>query len=377
MQACRGDLSDAEATLKRARQLIAGRGHPLLAFQVLRTQAWAAYLRGTYHRAMGLNRLAEQEAGHNVSPEVVASFRNPVPAILREWGEGEIAWEAAHRRLEAARQIQDRLALSHAYTDLGNLYLDRGQFAEAERAFHQAIAEAKAIGEDGFHRLHGEIHLVYAHSLQGHAMEAVEVAEAALLRSQARNAAPLESALARTAVALARICPPSQTGEDERETLLEMYRAFDQMGIRYGMFVSATLIGLTCLADGLENHQQQTRHYVTRALTLAAAEGYIQTIVTSRRALLPLMLFALREGVEPRFTGQTLAQMGPEALAGVVEASRNDDARVRGRATFALEMIGAHEESRETALAALERLTQDPDPDVRAAAYQAQSAIGN
>ena len=196
LQAYQGDLSDAESSLKQAHSLIRGRGHPLLAFQVLRTQAWVAYLQGAYHRAIGLNRLAEQEAGHDVSPEIVLSFLNPVPAILREWGESEIAWEAARRRLAAARQTQDRLALSHAHADLGNLCLDRGQFVEAEENLRQAVSEAEAAGADGLYRLYGETLTVYAHFLQGNVQEAAEVADVALSRCQARTALPLELALA-------------------------------------------------------------------------------------------------------------------------------------------------------------------------------------
>jgi len=378
LQACQGNLSGAESLLKQAERLVFGPAHsphpqgshPLLAFQVLRTQAWVAYLRGAYHRALGLNHLAEQEAGRNVPPEVVATFRNPLPAILREWGEDEVAWKATHRRLEAARQIRDRLALSYAHTDLGNLYLDRGQFTEAESAFCQAIDEAQAAGEDGLHRLYGEVHLVYVYFLQARAMEAAEVAEAALKRCQARDASPLELALAQTAVALAHICGPSSWEDYELRQLLEVHRTFDRLGIHYGVFVSAALISLVCLQT---DRQRQARRYLTRSLALAAAEGYVQT--ASRQRLLPLMLFALREGVEPRFANQVLARMGSEALAGVVEMTQAADSRVRGRAAAALEVIGAQEETWETALAALKSLAHDADPEVRAVAAEARRGL--
>lgn len=397
LQACQGDLSDAEASLKQAKRLILGPAysprpqghHPLLAFQVLRTQAWVAYLQGAYHRAVGLNRLAEQEAGQDVPPEIVAAFRNPMPAILREWGEGEVAWEATHRQLEVARQTQNRLAISHACTDLGNLYLDREQFAEAEESFRQAIAEAKAAGEDGLQQLYGEVCMVYAHFLQGHTTEAAEVAEATLHRCQARDGSPLELALAQTAAALAHAAlqqapsprPGGVSGANPsfsahpRQLLDEAHRTFDRLGVHHGLFISAALIGMAYLAEGTTgtesaegqaDRRQQARRYVAQAMALAAAEGYIQTIVTSRQVLSSLMLFALREGLEPRFVSQVLARMGPESLAGVVEMTQAADPIVRGRAAAALEGFGAQEERREAARAALEQLTHDPDPEVRA-----------
>jgi tetratricopeptide (TPR) repeat protein len=370
LQACQGDLADAESTLKQAERLVLGQGYPLAAFRVLRTQSWIAYLQGAYHRAVGLSRLAEQEAGRDVSPEIVAAFCNRVPAILREWGEDEIAWEATHRRLETVSRIQDRLALSHIYADLGNLRLDRGQFVEAESAFRRAIAEAEAAGEDGLHRLRGEVLMVYAHLAQGRVLEAAEVAEVALHRCQTHGASPLELALTQTAVALARLRDLSLL-ESFRQ-LLEAYRTFDRLGVRYGVFVSAVLIALVCLwAD----HQRQAHRYLARALTLASAEGYIQTIVASRQALLPLMLFALRRGVEPRFVSQVLAQMGLEALESVAEMTQVADSCIRGRAAAALGVIGAQEESREAVLVALERLARDPDPEVRAVAAQARRGI--
>ncbi len=404
LQAHEGNLAEAESTLEQARGLLVGRGsdhrtekwYPLLAFRALRTQAWIAYLQGAYHRAMSLNHLAEQEARRDVPPEVVAAFHNPAPAILREWGEGEIAWEATRRRLEAARQIRDRLAISHAYTDLGKLYLDRGQLVEAESAFRQAIAEAEAAGEDGFYRLYGEAHLVYACTLQDHALEASQVAGAMLHRCQARDASPLESALARIAAAIVAGChnvPEGKTlprenfaifraGMRDSHQLLDTYQSLVRLNVRYGVFVAATLISLAYLKGGKDlkdraDRQLQARRYLAEALALAAAEGYIQTIVTSRQATLPLVLLALREGVEPRFIGQVLARMGPQSLAGVVEMAQAADPHVRGRAAAALGMICAWEKSSdygqclEIALATLERLTHDPDAEVRAAAAQA------
>ncbi|RLC86011.1 MAG: hypothetical protein DRJ03_10010 [Chloroflexi bacterium] len=315
LQARQGNLADAESLLAQAKDLLRSRDQPLLAFQVLRVQAWIAYLRGDYHRTIGLNRLAEHEAGRDVFPELVATFNNPVPAILREWGKGEITWEMTHQRIEAARQIQDRLALSHAYTDLGNLYLDRGQCIEAQESFRQAIAEAEAAGEDGLLRLCGEAHLVYAHFLHGNTQEAAEVAEAALRRCQARAAPPLELAVAQTAAALAHIS--LQPGGDSdpknsRQLLDEAYQTFDRLGVRYGAFVSAALLGLAHLTEGRAGNRQQARRYTTTALALAAAEGYTQTIVTSHRVTLPLLRFALREGVESRFVSQILAQIGED-----------------------------------------------------------------
>jgi LuxR family maltose regulon positive regulatory protein len=386
LEACQGNLSNAQATLEQARQLIIGRSYPLLAFQVLRTQTWVAYVQGAYHRAMGLNRLAEQEAGRDVSPEIVVTFRNPVPAILREWGEAEIAWEATHRRLEAASQIQDHLALSHAYTDLGNLYLDRGDLVEAENAFRQAVAEAEAVGEDGLYQLCGEAHLAYVYFLQGHTVEATQVAEAALHRSQARNAAPLELSIAKTVMALTQVSAHFSLPENPHQMLDETCQTFERLGVNYGTFAAAALIGLTCLGTDAKkgpDQQQRARRYTTKALALAAAEGYTQTIVTAHQITLPLMLFALREGIESRFVSQILAQMGPESLAGVVEIAQDTDPAIRERAVLALEMIGTRNKTDEqgsylkTLRTTLEQLAQDPDPKVRAAATQAQRTMNH
>jgi len=102
LRALRGDLSEAAISLKRARLMTRTLDGPLPTFRVLRSQAWIAYLNGAYRRAMGLSHLAEQEAGNAVPREIVAAFQNPVPAILRAWGEGEAAWEAAQRQIGRA-----------------------------------------------------------------------------------------------------------------------------------------------------------------------------------------------------------------------------------------------------------------------------------
>jgi tetratricopeptide (TPR) repeat protein len=286
--------------------------------------------------------------------------------------------------LEAARQIQDHLALSHAYIDLGNLHLDRGHFTKAENAFRQAITETEAIGEDGLYRLCGEAYLAYAYFLQGYTTKATQVAEAALYRCQARDAAPLELTIAKTVLALTHAGAHFSLPENSRQMLDQAYQTFEQLGVNYGTFVSAVLIGLACLhADPTKNsdQQQQARRYIVKALTLAAAEGYTQTIITARQITLPLVLFALREGIETRFVNQVLARMGPESLAGVLEIAQDTVPAVRERAANALGAIGTwnratdQDNDLKTILATLEQLVQDPDPKVRATAAHAQRAI--
>ncbi len=375
MQASKGNLPDAEAILGEAEGLILERGHPLLAFQVLRTRAWVAYVQGRYRRAMALNHLAEREAGPEVSPEIRATTYNPVPSVLREWGEAEIAWTATQQRIKAARQLHQRLVLAQAHTELGNLYLDQARVAEAETAFRHAVAEAKAAGGDGLHRLCGEVHLVYACVLQDHGAEAGELAEAALHRCESRGADLLDLAIAQTAVALAHTCDPD-SAQAFRQSI-EAYRTYRRLGVMYGAFVSGTLASLTALRA---KHRRQARRYLAEALALAAAEGYLQTIVASRQLLLPLLLFGLGEGIEVRFIGRALARMEPEVLADVERMTRAAEPAVRQRAAVVLAVIGAERRAArtaapDTALAALERLVRDPDPTVRAAAAHARRSL--
>lgn len=370
MQAYQGNLEHAEASLKQAEQLIVGQSHPALTFQVLRTQSWVSYIRGDFRRAMALNYLAEHEAGQDVSVAIVSTFRNPTSAILREWGQSEVAGRATRRRMEAARQIQDRLTISHAHISLGNLHLDEGRLAEAEQSFRQAVSEAEATGEDGFHRLCGIVHHVYASFLQGHEREAAEMAEAALRRCESSDASLLELALAQTAVALTHIRDPNPLQSFRR--LVTSHRTFDRMDVRYGVFASAMLIGLACLRA---DHRRQARRYLAKALEVAAAEGYTQTIVASRPVTLPLLLFGLREGIAPCFVSQVLAQMGPEALKNVEEMAQDAEPAVRERAAAALGVVGDREGTRESALVALKRLAADPEPGVRAAAAQARRRL--
>jgi hypothetical protein len=144
------------------------------------------------------------------------------------------------------------------------------------------------------------------------------------------------------------------------------------------VFVSAALLGLVHLREkGVDSadHGRQARRYVAKAMALAAGEGYTQTLRSGRGFMLPLMVFALREGIEPRFVGQVLAQMGTQPLPFVVELAQDDDPAVRCRVVTALETIGAREETRELACAALEQLAQDSDAEVRDLAEQALRGI--
>jgi DNA-binding SARP family transcriptional activator len=86
---------------------------------------------------------------------------------------------------------------------------------------------------------------------------------------------------------------------------------------------------------------------------------------SSDRALMHLMLFGLREGVEPRFVSQVLARMGPQALAGVLEMTEDPEPAVRCRAVVALEAFGERGRAQPRIQDALQRLLADPDPDVQ------------
>ena len=370
LAACTGNFLEAEVLLDRAKNMALGSGHERVAFRVLRTGAWVAYLQGSFQQAMDLSRLAEQRSEQRVPSQVLTTFRNPVPAILREWGEGEAAWEATHRRLVAARRLRDWEALSSAHNDMGNLHLDWAQFAEAETSFREAITGAEAAGEDGLHRLHGEVCLVGTYFLQGRTQEGAKVAEAALRRCQARDTSPLELALARSAVALANLrVLRFVNGTDQ---LLEAYDTFGNLGVRYGTFALGVLLALT---DFWVDRKQQAQEHLTKALAIAASEGYVQTIVTFRAITLPLMLFALRRGVEPRFVSQVLTRIGSDALDGIVQMAAADDPLVRGRAAVGLEVIGSQDAVKQAALDALERLAHDSDAEVRAVATQARHAL--
>ena len=376
LQICRGELEDAQATLKEAQHLLVELSSSTLIFQTLRTQAWAAYVQGAYHRAMALNRRAEQEASCDVPPEIVAAFCNPAPAILREWGEGEIVRHLAHRRVLAAHQSQDRLALIHAYVDLGDLHLDQGERGEAADAYRQAIEEADALGENGLYRLYALARLAYLHFLQGDPYALVEL-EGDAERYEGQNVSPLEQTLAQLIAALPavhqRLSGAAPPAPRLYERLADVHRAFDRIGAGYGAFVSAALLGRLYLADD-ESPPWKARRYISIALDAAAAERYIQTLVVSPALSLPLLRFGLREAIEPRFAGCVLARIGSEALPGIIDLSRAADPCVRERAITALVAFGTPDQNidhRETVLSALTRLAQDDDPTVRALAGQA------
>lgn len=336
LRASLGDLPAAADSLERAERLARTGDDPLRVFRVLRSQAWVAYLQGAYHRAIGLNHWAEREAGDDVPQEIMMTFQNPVPSILRMWGQGDAAWHAAHRRLEAARQMRDRIALSSAWVDVGNLHWDRGVYSEAEEAFRKAVEGAKETGEDGLVRLCGEAHLACVCALRNNLNEAVELAEAMLSRCQDRGAPSLEIAIAQTALAGVHLRVPDVLAQDVFPALLKAYHIFKRLNVRYGVFASGILISRAYSQMNEAEPGGQARGYLVEALGMAAAESYIQPLVTWHDITLPLMLFALREGIGHRFVSSALARIGPEALPPVIELARDDDSLIRERAALAL-----------------------------------------
>ena len=242
------------------------------------------------------------------------TFQNPVPSILRMWGQGDAAWHAAHRRLDAARQMRDRIALSSAWVDVGNLHWDRGVYSEAEEAFRKAVEGAKDAGEDGLVRLCGEAHLACVCALRNNINEAVDLAEATLSRCQDRGAPSLEIAIAQTALAGVHLRVPDLE-PDVFPALLKAYHTFKCLGVRYGVFASGILISGAYSQMNEAEPGEQARGYLVEALGMAAAESYIQPLVTWHDFTLPLMLFALREEIEQRFVSSALARIGPRSAA--------------------------------------------------------------
>lgn len=246
----------------------------------------------------------------------------------------------------------------YASLDLGRLHLAREELAEAQSAFRQALAEAEAAGEDGLGRLAAQIDLVYVGVLRGQASAVVELTADAWRQCRARDATPLELALARLGPPLARAGDSAPMTDEERSLLLEAHRTFEALGFGYGQFATALLLGLSYgpRSAGVADWPEQARRYLGEALALAAAEGYVQTLVTARRLTLPGLLFALRAGIEPRFVTRVLARMGSDALEGVFQLVRSDDSTVRERA---VEALGALDVSSDV----LDELARPPDLD--------------
>jgi len=190
--------------------------------------------------------------------------------------------------------------------DWGNLQLDRGAYVEAEEAFQQAVEATTAVGADGLSRLCGESRLVCVYFLQDRVSEAAELAETMLHRSQSRDASPLELAIAQTTLALARIHASDLLESASLPQLLEAHRTLERLEIRYGVFASGALISLAYTKED----DDEAREYLAEALGLAAAESYIQPLVTWRPITLPLLRLALHEGIELRFVSSVLTRMG-------------------------------------------------------------------
>jgi hypothetical protein len=232
--------------------------------------------------------------------------------------------------------MRDRIALSSAWVDVGNLHWDRGVYSEAEEAFRKAVEGAKETGEDGLVRLCGEAHLACVCALRNNLNEAVELAEAMLSRCQDRGAPSLEIAIAQTALAGVHLRVPDVLAQDVFPALLKAYHIFKRLNVRYGVFASGILISRAYSQMNEAEPGEQARGYLVEALGMAAAESYIQPLVTWHDITLPLMLFALREGIGHRFVSSALARIGPEALPPVIELARDDDSLIRERAALAL-----------------------------------------
>jgi DNA-binding SARP family transcriptional activator len=157
----------------------------------------------------------------------------------------------------------------------------------------------------------------------------------------------------------------------ERETAARLAaEAFAELVRLDCKFQVQMLLVIQARWELVDGHRTEARTHFDRALGMAAAEGYIFTLVAEKGAL-QLIVDALVRGVEVAHCQKALAAIGERALAPLLELVSAPDAAARRAAIYPLAMIGG-----EAAAAAIRSLLHDPEESVRVAALLAVKSMG-
>ncbi len=306
------------------------------------------------------NALKCYQKGIKISPNQILpnyNFQDFVASIYQEWGELDLAFEYAQRSVTIKENLGMIEALPSAYYQLGNIYIDFGEFKKAETFYRRGIELAENGGERHFLSLN-KAYLTRCLAFQGRLTESLTIAEQVLAEAQTQS----ETLLASCQV----ICAPTfiQNGNipKAQKMLMEALPRLEQwqfaVPLSYGY---GTLAVLNFKMGNREKAGELSR----KLLDLAARKNLVRLFLTIAEYQ-SILRYGMEHGIEVYFIQRLLVRLGKRAVSLLTNLAGHEEPEVRRSVITPLCEIGT-----ENAVSMLKRLSEDSNPSVRQSAVEA------
>lgn len=313
--------------------------------------------RGEYGAAMEWYREA-----FKLDPLLETTGCHSVVAILRDQGHLAEAEALGRRCLEALRTRADLTASSSAHFLYATICSEQGRAEEAEEHFRAAERLGLTLEGEPYYGILAASQRALIFARRGEFAEFRRLAEEVYTLAFRRS--PWLEAICAYTLAPAMMA----WGERERgaELLAAAKRCLESIGAKWQLHMVLAIEAR--MAWELDRSVAAT--LFDRALTLAAAENYVQQLPGPGDWLLPLLQDALARGHEVPFCQKLLTRMGQRAIPALLALARSPQESARRAALYPLAAIGGID-----AVAAITALTKDPDEQVSDQAVVALRAM--
>lgn len=354
-----GDLQGAYQALTALWEQVQAGADGALAGAVALLVGEHHFCRGEYGEAMEWYREA-----FKLDPLLETTGCHSVVAILRDQGYLDEAESLGRRCLEALQSRADLTAQSCAHFYYGTVCSELGRVEEADAHFGEAERLGLTLEGEPFYGILAASQRALIHARQGRFAEFRRLAEESV--ALARHRSPWLEAICTYGLAPAMMA----WGEHERgwQLLVEAKRFLEAIGAKWQLHMVLSIEALLALKV---KGRPEAAALFDEALSLAAAENYVQQLPGPGDWLMPLLVDALKRGHELPFCQKLIVRMGERAIPALLELTRSPDPGARRAALYPLAAIGGP-----SSIEAIAALTHDPDELVSDQAVVALRAAG-
>jgi tetratricopeptide (TPR) repeat protein len=224
-----GALKEAELLLLKALNSMERLNDGYLSAHLLEGLGNINYVKGNYQKALQFYKKGATTSPDRVLPSYYS--QDFIATIYQDWGESEQAFEYAKRNVAIKENLGLIESLPSAYIQLAGIYVDRGQFDQAEKYYRRAVDLGRDNNSESFYLALNLVFWARCLCLQNRLIEAKLKLEEALVEAGSEPSIALAVCRSVGSMVLYRF---GHTVEAE-ELLLQGIKDLERMGFQKGL----------------------------------------------------------------------------------------------------------------------------------------------
>lgn len=277
------------------------------------------YLEGNYRKALEMHRKSTQ----NSDPGMEFLNHMNIVTIYRDWGELDRAFEMAKKSIEVKEKVKYNAALPYAYHELATVYMDRGDFKQAEKYLNRSITITQEMEGRQFFSILSRIFLAWCLCIQGKLAESQELLN--LVLKDCKGQVNYVKAICQVygGMILVKNGRPSEG----LSMLQNAKKILKRIKARYPLCLcDGFLTGI--LAEHMDNEAAALKNAV-ECLRLGAEGNFIQIFLTPFNHLEPVIRLGIKHNIEAAFVQRILVRLGQPGLKILRDFLEDPDPKVR------------------------------------------------